>query len=94
MYKYLFYNYYSKSSLINRCFSQELIDCRHPRGLCGRRVSLPIQELQGTWVQPLGQEDPVEKELATHSSILAWKIPRAEEHASLQYMWSQRFRHN
>ena len=35
--------------------------------------------MQETWVQSLGQEDPLEKEMATHSSILAWKIPRTEE---------------
>ena len=34
---------------------------------------------QETWVQSLGQEDPLEKEMATHSSILAWKIPWREE---------------
>ena len=37
-----------------------------------------------TWVQSLGQEDPLEKEMATHSSILAWKIPWAEEPERLQ----------
>ena len=35
--------------------------------------------MQETWVQSLGQEDPLEKEMATHSSILAWEIPRTEE---------------
>ena len=38
-----------------------------------------VQELKETWVQSLGQEDPLEKEMATHSSILAWRIPWAEE---------------
>ena len=37
------------------------------------------QETQETWVQSLGQEDPVQKEMATHSSILAWEIPWTEE---------------
>ena len=36
-------------------------------------------EMKETWVQSLGQEDPLETEMATHSSILAWKIPWAEE---------------
>ena len=36
---------------------------------------LPVQETQETWVQSLGQEDPLEEETTTHSSILAWKIP-------------------
>ena len=47
-----------------------------------------------TWVQPLGQEDPLEKEMATHSSTLAWKIPWTEEPGRLQFMGSQRVGHN
>ena len=50
-----------------------------------------IQEAQ---VQSLVQEDPLEKETATHSSILAWEIPWAEEPAGLQSMGSQRVGHN
>ena len=46
-------------------------------------------ETQETWVQSRGQEDPLEKETATHSSILAWKIPRTEEPDGLQSMGSQ-----
>ena len=42
----------------------------------------------------LGQEDPLEKEMATHSSILVWEIPWAEEPGGLQSMGSQRVRHN
>ena len=47
-----------------------------------------------TWVQSLGWEHPLEKEMATHSSILAWEIPRTEEPGELQSMGSQRVRHN
>ena len=43
-----------------------------------------IQELQETWLRSLGQEDPLEKEVATHSSILAWRIPWTEEFSRLQ----------
>ena len=43
-----------------------------------------------TWVRSLGQEDPLEKEMATHSSILAWKIPWTEEPGRLQSMGLQR----
>ena len=43
-----------------------------------------------TWVQSLGREDPLEKEMATHSSTLAWKIPWVEEPGRLQSMGSQR----
>ena len=46
------------------------------------------------WVQSLGQEDPLEKEMATHSSALAWKIPWMEEPSGLQSMGSQRDGHD
>ena len=49
---------------------------------------------QETWVQSLGREDPLEKEMATPSSILAWKIPWTEEPGRLQSMGSQRVRHD
>ena len=39
------------------------------------RICLPMQETQETWVRSLGQEDPLEEEMATHSSSLAWRIP-------------------
>ena len=45
--------------------------------------------MRETWVPSLGQEDPLEKEMATHSSILAWRIPWAEEPGELQSMGSQ-----
>ena len=50
--------------------------------------------MQETWVQALGQEDPLEKEIATHSSILAWRIPLSEEPGGLQFMGSQKVGHN
>ena len=50
--------------------------------------------MQETWVQSLGPEDPLEKEMATHSSILAWRIPWTEEPGRLQSMGSQRVGHN
>ena len=49
-----------------------------------------LPTMQETWVQPLGWEDLLEKEMATHSSILAWKIPWTEEPGGLQSMESQR----
>ena len=45
-------------------------------------------------IQSLGLEDPLEKQMATHSSTLAWKIPWTEEPGGLQSMQSQRVRHN
>ena len=53
-----------------------------------------LPAMQETWVQSLGQEDPLEKEMATHSSILAWKIPWTEKPVGLQSMGSQRVRHD
>ena len=46
-----------------------------------------------TWIRSLGQEDPLEKEMATHSSALAWEIPWTEEPGGLQSMGSQRVGH-
>ena len=50
-------------------------------------IHLPMQD---TWVQFLGQEDALEKKMATHSSILAWEIPWTEEPGGLQSMGSQK----
>ena len=47
-----------------------------------------VQEMQETWVQSLDQEDPLQEGMATHSSILAWRIPWAEEPGRLQSMGS------
>ena len=54
--------------------------------------NLPV--IQETQVQNLDGEDPLEKEMATHSSILVWRIPWTEEPGRLQDMGSQRVRHN
>ena len=48
-----------------------------------------MQEIQEMWVQSLGRKDPLEKGMATHSSILAWKIPWTEEPNGLQSIESQ-----
>ena len=50
--------------------------------------------MQETWVRSLGWEDPLEKEMATHSSILAWRIPWTEEPGGLQSMGLQRVGHD
>ena len=63
-------------------------------------ASLVAQRLKGlppmreTWIRSLGQEDPLEKEMATHSSILAWRIPWMEKPSRLQSMGSQRVGHD
>ena len=53
-----------------------------------------LPAMQETWVRSLGQEDPLEKGMATHSSTLAWRIPWTEEPGGLQSMGSQRFGHD
>ena len=53
-----------------------------------------MQEVQEIWVQSLGQEDPLEYEMATHSSILAWNIPWTEEPGGLQSMGWQKVGHD
>ena len=53
-----------------------------------------MQDIQETWGLILGWEDPLEKEMVTFSSILAWKTPWTEEPGGLQYMGSQRIGHN
>ena len=83
-------------SLLQRIFpaqgsSPDLLHCRqilYPLSHQGSQ----LQGTQETRVQSLGQEDPLEKGMATHSSILAWKIPRAEEPGGLQSMGLHRVR--
>ena len=53
-----------------------------------------MQETQKTWVQSLGREDPLEKEMETHSSIFTWEIQWTEDLGGLQSMESQRVGHN
>jgi len=57
-------------------------------------VAQPLPAMWETWVRSLGREDPLEEEMATHSSILAWRIPWAEELGGLQSTGSQRVGHN
>ena len=53
-----------------------------------------LPAVQETWVWSLGWEDPLEKGMATHSSVLAWRIPWTEEPDRLQFTGSQRVRHD
>ena len=53
-----------------------------------------MQEMQETWVQSLGQADPLKEEMATCSSMLVWEIPWAVEPGGLQSMGSQRVKHS
>ena len=53
-----------------------------------------LPTMRETWIRSLGQEDPLEKEMATHSSTLTWRIPWMEEPGGLQSMGSQRVGHD
>ena len=77
--------------------------CKFPgniKDLLSHKGSLVAQSvknlpaMQETWVPLLGKGDPLEKEVATHSSVLAWKIPLTEEPGELQFMESLRARHD
>ena len=63
-------------------------------GFRGGGLSNNLPAMQETQVRSLGQEDTLEKEMATHCSILAWEIPWTEESGRIQSMRSQRVRHN
>ena len=58
------------------------------------RMVMNLPAMPEIWVQSLGQEEPLEKEMATHLSIHAWRIPWTEEPDGLQSMGSQRVRHD
>ena len=60
----------------------------HPGGASGKEPACQCRRHE-TWVQSLGREDPLEKEMATHPSIYAWRIPWTEEPDGLQFMGSQ-----
>ena len=62
--------------------------------LVAQTVKASAYTMRETWVRSLGQEDPLEKEMATHSSSLAWKIPWREKPDRLQSMGSQRAGHD
>ena len=63
-------------------------------GFPGRSVVKNQPAIQETQVPPLGWEDPLEKEIATHSSIVAWEIPWTEEPGGLKSMGSQKVGHD
>ena len=65
----------------------------HQASLVAQRVKR-LPAMRETWVRSLGQEDSLEKEMATHSSIIAWRTPWTEEPGRLQSTGSQRIRCN
>ena len=90
---HLFIHIHSK---IQRCFERFKFNTLYTMD----RTSLVVQMVKHlptmceTWVQFLGWEDPLEKEIATHFSILAWKIPWTEEPGGLESRGSQRIGHD
>ena len=67
---------------------------RGETGFPGGPAVKNLPAMQETWVQALGWEDPVEDGMATHSSVLAWRIPWTEQPVGLQSTGSQRVRHD
>ena len=66
----------------------------HPQGFPGGSVVKNLPAIQETQVQSRSREDPLEEGMATHSSILVWRIPRIEEPNGLHSMWLQRVGHD
>ena len=94
-------NYWHCLSGHHKSLLTSLLACTHAPSKASRVIShqkqhqiMPSPATWETWVQSLGWEDPLEKQMATHSSILAWKIPWMEEPGRLQSMGSQRVRHD
>ena len=67
---------------------------KRSEGFSDGSASSASQKTQEIWVRSLSREDPLEKEMATHSSILAWRIPWTEEPGGLQSMGSPRVGHD
>ena len=91
---WLFWISYLSETMANECFWLLLLRLvKWVQGLVAQMVkNLPA--VQETWVWSLGWEDPLEKEMATHSSILAWRTPWTEEPGGLQTVGLQRVRHD
>ena len=66
----------------------------HLKGFPGGSVVKNPPAIQETWVPSPGWEDPLEEEMATHSSILPWEVPWTEEPGRLEFIGSQRVGHN
>ena len=95
--KSLFWRYFFqyKNTTVKKMKRTYLVSIyTNKRWQSGRRVHLPMRKMQETQVQSLDWEDPLEKEMATHSSILAWEIPWTEDNGRLHSMGSQHIGHN
>ena len=90
-------------SICSRPFSGKGSEAQHPahgggwyieKGIPGGPAVNSLPAMQRRWIWSLGQEDPLEKEIATHSNILAWEIPWTKEYGRPQSMGSQRIGHH
>ena len=79
---------------LNEYISESFLYSYSFLGFPGGAVVNDLPAKQETQVQSPGQEDPLEKEMAVHANILAWKIPKTEEPGKLTIMESQRVRHD
>ena len=77
---------------MNYMFKPFFVKLRYKASLVAQMVK-NVPAMQETWVRSLGREDPLKEGMATHSRILAWRIPWTEEPGGLQSMGSQRVRH-
>ena len=94
---YMTYKSHYPSSQCRKCKRMCLLHSRRQEGLAwwlSDKESACNAGNEGDWVRSLGREDPLEKEMAIHSSILAWKIPWTEEPGRLQSLGSQRVWHD
>ena len=91
-----FYHIYPKAEAFNPLYSQipSLKLTYSVKGFPGGSAVKNLPAMQATWIQSPGREDPLEKRMATHSSILAWRIPGTEEPGGLQSTGSPRVRHD
>ena len=84
----------AKRDLLYAIFFNYIYAWGFPGGSVVKRIYQPMQASQETWVQSLGRTDPLEGEMATHFSILAWRIAWTEKLGGLQSMGLQRAGHN
>ena len=92
-YRYVYINIYTHSHTIHTYMHTHANSEGLSRWLSSKNLPA-VQETHETWVWSLGWEDPLEEGMATHSSILAWRMPRTEEPGRLPSVGSQRVRYD
>ena len=87
------FNSYLSTEVLIHIYGMSMYFRGFPSGASGKE-SAAVQEMQETWIQSLGEEDPLEQKITTHSSILAWEIQWTEEPGRLKFEESQRVGHD